>query len=78
MNTIQQTIHIPESRRLHLDLSLPEDVPTGAAEMLVVVSPIAEKRNTYQAIKHLAGSCAASVNFAGDPVAMQRAMRDEW
>jgi hypothetical protein len=37
MNTIQQTIPIPESRRLHLDLSLPEDVPTGAAEMLVVV-----------------------------------------
>jgi hypothetical protein len=38
MNTIQQTIDIPDDRRLRLDLAIPEDIPTGRAEMLVVFS----------------------------------------
>jgi hypothetical protein len=39
MNTIQQTVHIPADRRLRLDLTLPEDIPEGQAEMTVIFSP---------------------------------------
>jgi hypothetical protein len=39
MNTIQQTVHIPADRRLRLDLTLPEDIPEGQAEMTVILSP---------------------------------------
>jgi hypothetical protein len=41
MNTIQQTVHIPADRRLRLDLILPEDIPEGQAEMMVILSPTA-------------------------------------
>jgi hypothetical protein len=41
MNTIQHTVHIPNNRRLRLDLTLPEDIPEGQAEMTVILSPTA-------------------------------------
>ena len=40
MNAIQQTVQIPANRRLQLDLTIPEDVPTGEAEIQVVFSPL--------------------------------------
>jgi hypothetical protein len=42
MNTIQQIVHIPTDRRLRLDLTLPEDIPEGQAEMTVILSPAAD------------------------------------
>jgi hypothetical protein len=42
MNTIRQTVHIPADRRLRLDLTLPEDIPEGQAEMTVILSPTAD------------------------------------
>jgi hypothetical protein len=42
MNTLQQTVHIPADRRLRLDLTLPEDIPEGQAEMTVILSPTAD------------------------------------
>jgi hypothetical protein len=42
MNTIQQTVNIPADRRLCLDLTLPEDIPEGQAEMTVILSPTVE------------------------------------
>jgi hypothetical protein len=76
MSTIQQTVIIPADRRLRLDLTLPEDFPLGEAELRVFSPQPAGK--TYEAIKHLAGCLADSKAFAGDSVALQRAMRDEW
>jgi hypothetical protein len=35
MTTIQKSIKIPEDRRLHLDLTLPEDFPAGQAKILI-------------------------------------------
>ena len=43
MNAIQQTVQIPMDRRLQLDLTLPDDIPVGRAEMLVVISPMPEQ-----------------------------------
>jgi hypothetical protein len=36
MSTIQQIVHISADRRLRLDLSPPEDIPEGQAEMAVI------------------------------------------
>jgi hypothetical protein len=76
MNTIRQTVHIPADRRLRLDLTLPDDFPVGEAE-LRVFSPQPKER-THKAIKHLAGCLADSKTFAGNSLAIQRSMRDEW
>jgi hypothetical protein len=42
MNTIQQTVTIPENRQLLLNLTIPEDIPAGQAEVLVIFAPAAE------------------------------------
>jgi len=77
MNTFQQTVTIPSNRRLQLDLSLPDSIPVGQADVLVVLSPAREDK-AHQSIRHLAGSLAGSATFVGDPVALQKAIRDEW
>ena len=77
MSTIQQTVTIPSNRRLQLDLPLPDSIPVGQAEMLVVLSPVQEEK-PLKSILHLAGCLADSATFAGDPVALQKAMRNEW
>ena len=77
MNTFQQIVTIPSNRRLQLDLPLPNSVPVGQAEMLVVLSPIQEDK-ALKSIRHLAGCLADSATFAGDPAALQKAMRNEW
>jgi hypothetical protein len=42
MITLQQMVDIPSSRRLHLDLDLPEAVPSGEMNVLLVF-PVGEK-----------------------------------
>jgi hypothetical protein len=39
MITIEQTLDIPDDRRIHLDL--PQSVPSGRADMVLVLSPAA-------------------------------------
>ena len=77
MNTIQQTVTIPANRRLQLDLPLPDSVPAGQAEMLVVLSPVRENK-PRKSIHRFVGCLADSATFVGDPVALQKTMRDEW
>lgn len=77
MTTIQKTVHIKADRHLRLDLSLPDDLPTGKANVVVIISP-AENVTPLNAIRQLAGSLADSKTFEGDPVALQRKLRDEW
>ncbi|GMO13283.1 MAG: hypothetical protein Ta2A_23980 [Treponemataceae bacterium] len=38
MTTIEQTVEIPASRRLTLDISLPETIPLGTARVAIIVS----------------------------------------
>jgi len=42
MNSFQQTVQIPANRRLELNLTLPDHIPVGRAEMLVVFSSVPE------------------------------------
>lgn len=81
MDTIQQTVIIPADRRLQLDLTLPDNIPAGQAEMLVVLSPAkptTKVKGKAKSIRHLAGRLACSAALAGGPVTIQKAMRDEW
>jgi hypothetical protein len=75
MTTIQQTVEITEDRRLNLDLSIPDDVPVGTAEMTIVLAPT-PKVKTFGSIKHLAGAWKNSKTFAGDSVILVKATRD--
>ncbi|MDR3276670.1 MAG: hypothetical protein LBT11_05615, partial [Treponema sp.] len=40
---IQQTIDIPADRRIHLDLTLPETVPSGKSDLCMVFVPVQAK-----------------------------------
>jgi len=55
MNAFQQTVHIPADRRLELHLTVPDHVPVGKAEMLVVLSPVPEPDQTRAVSPRLGG-----------------------
>jgi hypothetical protein len=43
--TIQQTIDIPASRKVHFDITLPEDAPCGRTEVILDFKPAATLDN---------------------------------
>ncbi|MDL2317061.1 type II toxin-antitoxin system RelE/ParE family toxin [Desulfovibrio sp. OttesenSCG-928-A18] len=69
--------NIPPDRRLRLDLSLPDSIPPGDAEVVVVLSP-SRTVKSKKSLLRFAGCLADSKTFAGDPLAVQKALRDEW
>lgn len=77
MNTFQQTVTIPPNRRLQFDLSLPDSILPGEAEVVVVLSP-ARATKRKKSLLRFAGCLADSKTFAGDPVTVQKALRNEW
>jgi len=82
METLKQILTIPENHKLHFDVTLPETFPTGLAEVVLVfasktTSPFSLQRTTKDFLK-LAGSLKDSPHFSGDPVAIQKALRDDW
>jgi hypothetical protein len=79
VETVKKTLVVPENHQLHFDVSLPRAFPTGLADVILTFSP----QNKAAPIKgaavfKLAGVLKNSPNFSGDPVAIQKAMRDEW
>lgn len=77
MTTIQKTITIPNDHRVNIELSLPESMPVGAADVVVTISP-KKKTRPKTPLAELAGSLANSKNLAGDSAAMVREWRDQW
>jgi hypothetical protein len=109
---IQQTIDIPADRRIHLDLTLPETVPSGKSELRLVFTPVQGKAaeleastipipikrqhnnppldhreasialawgaRTNDSSRKYAGCLKGKGIFTGDPVEIQRKMRNEW
>ena len=58
--TITQTVEITESRRLHFDLEIPPQVPTGKVRLETKVIPFSKKEekpaaDPYEAITSLRG-----------------------
>lgn len=43
--TIQQTVDIPASRKVHFDVILPETMPSGKAKVILDFSPVAPQSN---------------------------------
>jgi hypothetical protein len=64
-----------------LDVVLPSNFPTGPVEVLLVFAskgmPLAQKENEAEIFK-LAGSLKNSTHFSGDPLVIQKALRDYW
>ncbi len=77
MTTIQKTITIPKDHRVNIELSLPESLPAGAADMVVTISP-RRRKHPKTPLANLAGSLADSEGLKGDIVALVRQWRDEW
>jgi len=70
--TIEQTIEIPASRRIFLDL--PPELPVGRAK--VTVTPEVEIKRIRTPISQYFG--IISPDTFGDGVAYQRKLRNEW
>jgi hypothetical protein len=77
METLRQRVVVPRNREIKVTLKLPGTVPEGDAEILVVVSPVGHFRRAID-ILGFAGALAGSERFSGDPVTLQRTLRDEW
>ncbi|GHT92756.1 hypothetical protein FACS1894140_5240 [Spirochaetia bacterium] len=85
MITIQQTIDIPADGRIHLDFALP--LPKGSAEITLTVKPArkpgklpGEHRSIFhrKSVMDYYGCLKGSPAFEGDPMDIQRELRDEW
>lgn len=80
MTTIQKTINIPADHRVRLDLTLPDSLPVGKAEIRLIITPAAESipNPRKKSFADLFGCLKDSGVFEGDSVEIQREMRDEW
>ncbi len=73
MKTIRQNVTIPKDRHLHVDMDVPEDVPEGEAELLIVISPNGARKQDASLDRFW-----GSIRLREDPAAYQRRIRDEW
>ena len=78
MTAVTQRITVPPDRRIRLDFKLPEEVPPGEAEVRVEILASDASRRRRGDISRWFGVLAHSPAFNGDPVIIQREMRDEW
>jgi hypothetical protein len=77
MTTINISLEIPADRRLRLDLVLPDDLPTGRAELRLTINHVQSEESDIS-FKSLFGCLKGRDVFLGDSVELQRAMRNEW
>ncbi len=78
METIKQQLNIPANRRVKLDIILPDEIPVGAAELIMIVASRPVLQNGRRDIMNLAGCLRHSKALRGDPVSIQKGWRDEW
>jgi len=77
MDTIKQNVTIPDDRKLRIEVTVPGDVPTGEAEVTLVISPLHRKGQQVD-WGEMAGCLSDSPIFSRDPLTVQRELRDEW
>ncbi len=80
METLKQILTIPENHKIHFDVTLPENFPTGQVEVLLVFSTktLRSEEITNIALLKLAGSLSNSPHFGGNALLIQKALRNEW
>lgn len=76
METLKKIVTIPENHHLKFDVTLPESFPTGEVELVIVFS--SEKQKEKKNLLSLEGKLKKSSNFSGDPLTLQKKLRDEW
>jgi hypothetical protein len=88
--TIEQTVEVPSSHRLMIDV--PSEIPAGWAKIKLTVKAKSEERRIpfvswllnrraerqTRAIMQFAGCLKDSPAFEGDSVEIVRKIRDEW
>ncbi|MDR1872125.1 MAG: hypothetical protein LBS60_09470 [Deltaproteobacteria bacterium] len=76
MTTITKTIDIPADRILKLEVDLPDSLPPGKAELSLSITPesVPQDKSLFLSF---CGFLKDSDTFSGDPVEIQRKMRDE-
>ena len=77
MTSMNKTIEIPADRHLVIELTLPDELPPGPAEMAVTINPTRPAKQ-LKPLPELFGSLKDSQIFAGDSVTLVRSLRDEW
>jgi hypothetical protein len=77
MTTIEKNIKISDDRRVNLQFDVPENVPIGEANLQITINPIQDKWPTLKDLLKFKGILKDSPIFEGDPVEIQRKMRDE-
>jgi hypothetical protein len=77
MTNIGKKIAVPENRRINLEIELPKDTPIGEVNVNISITPISQ-RKPKRTIESFYGIFKDSPIFEGDPVEIQRKMRDEW
>lgn len=82
METLKQMLNIPENHQLNIEVKLPDNFPSGPAEVLLVFASKAaslEKTGAnLQGLLELSGSLKNSSHFVGDPLTIQKELRNEW
>ncbi len=63
METIKQHVHIPEDRRVHIDLKAPDSIKSGDAEVLVIFQSVRESRVQKRKLGIIRGKVFMSDDF---------------
>lgn len=61
----------------HLRLDVPTDLPSGEVELMLVIEPVT-KDSRGAGKRYDFSDLSGKLQWQGDPVAAQRALRDEW
>ncbi len=80
MEALKKIFYIPTNHQLKIDVKLPDNFPTGETEVLLIFAPKTSLQSSHnsKALLKLAGCLKDSVHFKGDPLTLQKALRDEW
>ncbi|MCY6491826.1 hypothetical protein [Leptolyngbya sp. GGD] len=74
MEVLKFTTTIDESGHLHLDI--PTELSSGQVDIVVIVNP--SLSSTGQKASYDFSDLAGQLDWQGDAMVMQRALRDEW
>ena len=74
MEVLQLTTIVDSSGHLHLDI--PTQLDPGEVNIVLVINPVVPSKD--QNLKYDFSDLVGRLNWTGDAVATQRALRDEW
>lgn len=74
METVRQIVTVTNDRKV--ELTLPDTVPPGLVEMVIVLQPVSEKNPLAQPFNQR--TLFGFLPKRTDPLDFQRQIRDEW